>query len=173
MEFDLEVFKTQGVKLNYYYVCKRKLWLFDKGISMEHNSDRVLQGKIVHENSYTRANIKEVLIDNIIKIDILDKEYVKEVKISSKMEESDRKQLLYYLYYLKTLGINKKGTINYVKEKKVEEIELTPQDEMEIEAALVDIKSILKKDKPPGVIKAPYCKKCAYYEFCYVKEEEA
>lgn len=172
MEFDLEIFKTQGVKLNYYYVCKRKLWLFDKGISMEHNSDRVLQGKVVHENSYTRANTKEVLIDNMIKIDILDKDYVKEVKISSKMEESDRKQLLYYLYYLKALGINKKGTINYVKEKKVEEIELTPQDEMEIEAALIDIKSILKKDKPPGAIKSPYCKKCAYYEFCYVKEEE-
>ncbi|MGO0807463.1 Dna2/Cas4 domain-containing protein [Clostridioides difficile] len=33
--------------MNYYYVCKRKLWLFSKGITMEQNSSRVLSGKIV------------------------------------------------------------------------------------------------------------------------------
>ena len=49
---DLEVLKVQGVKINYYYVCKRKLWLFSKGITMEQNSSRVLSGKIVHEDSY-------------------------------------------------------------------------------------------------------------------------
>ncbi|MDT8719678.1 CRISPR-associated protein Cas4 [Clostridium sp. 19966] len=172
MEFELENFKTQGIKMNYYYVCKRKLWLFDKGISMESNSDRVLQGKIVHENSYQRQQKKEVLIDDIIRLDIMDKDYVKEVKISSKMEKSDKMQLLYYLFYLKSLGINKKGTVNYVKEKRVEEVELTPAYEEEIKNTLVDIKNILRADKPPKVIKLPYCTKCAYYEYCFVKEKE-
>lgn len=172
MDFNLQAFKTQGVKFNYYYVCKRKLWLFDKGISMENDNDRVLQGKIVHENSYNRANKKEILIDNMIRLDILENNYVKEVKISSKMGKSDKMQLLYYLYYLKSMGVNKKGTINYVKEKRIEEIELTEKDELEIEDTLVHIKNILNMNKPPEIIKLPYCKKCAYYEFCYVKEEE-
>ncbi|ERI93850.1 CRISPR-associated protein Cas4 [Clostridiales bacterium oral taxon 876 str. F0540] len=172
MEFEIEKFKTQGIKVNYYYVCKRKLWLFDKGITMENTSDRVLQGKVVHENSYPRQQYKEILIDDIIKVDIIDKDYIKEVKLSSKMEKSDRMQLLYYLYYLKELGINKKGTVNYVKEKKVEEVELTEEHEKEIQKVLIDIKEILKRERPPKLIKLPYCSKCAYYEYCYVKEKE-
>lgn len=172
MEFELDKYKTQGIKINYYYVCKRKLWLFDKGITMENTSDRVLQGKIVHENSYTREKHKEVLIDGLIRVDILGEDYVKEVKISSRMEKPDRMQLLYYLYYLKQLGIERKGTINYVKEKKVEVVELTEQDEEEIKCTLVKIKEILNKDVPNKVEKLPYCKKCSYYEYCYVKEVE-
>lgn len=170
VEFELEDYKTQGIKVNYYYICKRKLWLFDKGISMESGNDRVLQGKVVHENSYTRANHREVLIDDIIRVDIMDKEFVREIKISSKMEKPDRMQLLYYLFYLKQMGIEKRGAINYVKEKKVEIVELTEEDETELIKTLVDIKDILNADKPPIVVKLPYCKKCAYYDFCYVKE---
>lgn len=172
MDFELDEYKTQGIKVNYYYVCKRKLWLFNKGISMENSSDRVLQGKVVHENSYQRANHKEVLIDDLIKVDIMEKDYVKEVKISSKMEIPDRMQLLYYLYYLKQKGIYKRGTINYVKEKKVEEIELTGESEKELENTLIDMKQVLVLHKPPKVIKLPYCTKCSYYDYCYVKEVE-
>ncbi|WP_286317289.1 Dna2/Cas4 domain-containing protein, partial [Romboutsia ilealis] len=51
MSIDIEDLKVQGVKINYYYICKRKLWLFSKGITMEQNSSRVESGKIVHENS--------------------------------------------------------------------------------------------------------------------------
>ncbi len=172
MDFDFENFKTQGIKVNYYFICKRKLWLFDKGISMENNSDRVLQGKVIHENSYRRDKFKEQLIGDLIKVDILKDDYVKEVKISSKMSEADKMQLLYYLFYLKEMGIEKKGSINYVKEKKIEEVELNPELEEKIKLALVDIKKIISQNSPPKVIKLPYCTKCSYYEFCFVKEFE-
>lgn len=169
---EIKTTKAQGVQLNYYYVCKRKLWLFSKGISMEHNSDRVLSGKVVHEKSYPRLKNKEVLIDGLFKVDIMDGEYIREVKISSKMSKADRMQLLYYLYYLKQKGIEKKGLINYVKERKTEEIELTKEDELEIEEALKGIEEVLKRESPPKMINARLCKKCAYYQFCYVKEDE-
>ena len=39
------------------------------------------------------------------------------------MKKADEMQLYYYIYYLKKLGINKKGMINYVKEKKQKEME--------------------------------------------------
>lgn len=172
MSIDIEQLNIQGVKINYYFVCKRKLWLFSKGITMEQNSDRVMTGKLVHENSYKSKKHKELLIDNLIRLDIVDQIYVREVKISSKMEKADKMQLYYYLYYLKKLGINKKGMLNYVKERRQEEIELTCEIEKEVENTILDIVAINKNIKPPRLEKLPYCTKCAYYEFCYVKEEE-
>ncbi|WP_097027110.1 CRISPR-associated protein Cas4 [Clostridium peptidivorans] len=172
MDFELEKFKTQGVKVNYYYICKRKLWLFSKGISMEDTSDRVMSGKIIHEDSYQRKKNKEMLIDNVLRLDIVDDEYIREVKISSRMPKADEMQLMYYLFYLKHLGIDKKGTINYVKEKRVDEIELTEEKEEEIKNTLINIKSIENQKNPPKLENLPYCRKCSYFTFCYVKEEE-
>lgn len=166
-----ENFNIQGVKINYYYICKRKLWLFSKGISMEDSHDRVQQGKVLHEDSYQREKNKEVLVDNLLRLDIVDKEYIKEVKISSKMEMADKMQLYYYLYYLKRKGIIKKGKINYIKEKRVEEITLTPEIEKELDVAIIDIIEIINMKNPPKLEKLKICSKCAYYEFCFVKEE--
>ncbi|GAB6072399.1 CRISPR-associated protein Cas4 [Venenivibrio stagnispumantis] len=166
-EINFEELKVNGIKVNYYFICQRKLWLFDRKISMEDKSDKVLLGILLHEESYKRENAKEILIDNLISIDIVDNLNIREVKYSDKMEEADKMQILYYLYYLKRLGIEKKGIINYPKQKKKEYIELTPEYEKKIEEILAEINKILKKDKPPTVIDAPYCKKCAYYEFCY------
>lgn len=168
MSIDLKDLKVQGVKINYYYICKRKLWLFSKGITMEQNSNRVESGKILHENSYKRMKTKEVLIDDILKLDIIKGDHVREVKISSKMQEADEMQL----YYLKkVLGIEKKGLINYVKEKKQDELILTPQIEEKIENTLIDIKNLCKSISPTKLVKFPYCNKCAYFEFCFAKEE--
>ncbi|MBX2925335.1 MAG: Dna2/Cas4 domain-containing protein [Chitinophagaceae bacterium] len=38
--------------INYYHACKSKLWLFCNGINMEHTSDAVYDGKMLHETSY-------------------------------------------------------------------------------------------------------------------------
>lgn len=171
MEFDFENFKVQGVKFNYYFICKRKLWLFSNGITMEDESERVSLGKLLHEKAYMyKDNKKEKLIDETIKLDILDGDTVREVKITSSMQNSDKMQLLYYLYYLKKLGINKKGSLNYVKEKKVVDVILDEESEQIIEDTLVNINKILRLDKPPRVENLKCCKKCAYYEFCYVEE---
>ncbi|WP_445492469.1 Dna2/Cas4 domain-containing protein [Niallia sp. 03133] len=98
-----------GVDLAYNVVCKRKLWLYKKGIGMESESDRVLQGSILHESSYPRLDKKEILIDGAFKIDAIDGEFVREIKLSSKMVESDTMQMLFYLYQLFLRGINKKN----------------------------------------------------------------
>lgn len=170
MEFNFEDFKIQGIKFNYYFVCKRKLWLFDRGIAMENTSDRVMQGKTLHEISYLKEKNKEMLVDDMIRLDIISKDTVKEVKISSKMKDVDRMQILYYLFYLRQLGIEKKGTINYVKEKRVDKVELDMDGERELKNTLFEIKKLLEMKYPPKVEKLPYCKKCSYYEYCYIKE---
>lgn len=160
-------FLIGGTHLNYLFVCHRKLWLFDRGITMEDRSDRVLMGKLLGQYSYPAEEKKEVLIDNLINIDIVEGDTIREVKYSNRMQEADRIQILYYLYYLKRLGIEKKGTINYPKMRKKEEIILTPENEEKVEAALREVKNILDLEKPPPLERKSYCTRCAYYEFCF------
>ena len=166
-EFDFNSFRTTGIKVNYLYVCERKLWFFDRGIQMESTSDKVLMGKILNEYSYPKEEKKEILIDNLINIDIVDDNEIHEVKYSNRLADADRIQLLYYLYYLKQMGIEKTGVINYPKMKKKEDVILTADDEKKVESALIRINEILKKDVPPQLQKKPYCSKCAYFEFCW------
>ncbi|NPA54693.1 MAG: Dna2/Cas4 domain-containing protein, partial [Aquificae bacterium] len=106
-EDDFDKLKTTGTKVNYYFVCKRKLWLFSRGIGLEGSSERVSLGKLLHESSYKRHR-KSVLIDNLIAIDLVSSQEVGEVKYSDKLKEAARWQLLYYLFYLKRLGVEKR-----------------------------------------------------------------
>lgn len=164
---ELQDLKFQGIKINYLYVCKRKLWLFSKNITFENHSDKVLLGRILHEYSYPKEEIKEVLIDNLIMIDILSDGAVREVKYSSKMKEADMMQVMYYLYYLKQKGIEKQGIINYPKERRKEVLQLTPEYEQKVKQALSEIEKITSQTTPPPATKQKICKSCAYFEFCW------
>lgn len=166
-DIDFQSLKTNGIKVNYLYVCERKLWLFDRGIQMESRSDKVLMGKLLSEHSYPVEEKRELLIDNLINIDIVGDNEIREVKYSNRLAHADRIQLLYYLYYLKQLGIEKRGIINYPKMRKREEISLSPEAEIEVKQALVRVQKIIMMSKPPELQKKPYCTKCAYYEFCW------
>ena len=46
-----------GTHFNYYQICHRKLLLFANGINMEHTSDTVYDGKLVHEGSVKHRRI--------------------------------------------------------------------------------------------------------------------
>src|SRR5699024_5262705 len=132
-------------------ICQRKLWLYAKNIQLEEGHERVQAGKILHEKAYKNAQNKELEIDNI-KIDAIEGNYVREVKITSKMPKSDRWQLLFYLYQLKQYGLTKKGLISYTKEKKTEEVILTENDEKKIEEIMSQIEGIIAQSTPPSVI---------------------
>ena len=158
------------MEINYYYLCIRKLWLFTKGITMEENSERVADGKILHENSFKNEKSKEVLIDNLIKIDVVSKNSIKEIKSSSKMELSDTMQVYYYLWYLEQMGIYKTGEINYIKEKKKIELKLDDDIRNKIIATIEDVNKVKLLEKSPSIIKSPICSKCAYYNLCFIGE---
>lgn len=156
-----------GTQIAYYSICPRKLWFFSKNISMEHTSELVEIGKIIHENSYKRKR-KEVNLEGI-KIDILEAKQgiIHEVKKSKSLEDSHIWQMKYYLYYLKKIGMEVQGIIDYPKIRKREIIKLMDQDIENIELILNEIKIIINKEVIPPQINKPYCKKCSYYEFCY------
>jgi len=163
----LNVITVTGTEFNYFFLCKRKLWLFAHGITMEHTSDNVFMGKLIDEHSYPRAK-KEIMIDGVVKIDFMDEGVVHEVKKSNKTEEAHIGQLLYYIYCLRQKGVDiRKGVINYPKQKRTTEIELTPDKENEIEETIQRISEVKALAAVPDVLNAKICKKCGYEDFCY------
>ena len=158
-----------GTQINYYFICERKLWFFSKYMQMESNSDTVLVGKVLHEDSYKRK-AKEFMIDNKIAIDFMEKDgIINEIKKSNKMEQAHIFQMLYYLYYLKGKGLEKlKGVINYPLLRNKVNVELTAEKEKELEEVLKNIKKIVEQDNPPQLKKMKHCRSCSYYELCWV-----
>lgn len=166
---DWSTYKTTGTHINYYFVCKRKLWLFAHGIGMEHTSDTVLLGKLIDESSYERED-KGIEIDDTIVIDWIDEKngILHEVKKSDKMEEAHTWQVLYYLWYLKQKGVTGlKGEIDYPKLKQKVNVVLTPEREQELAGLLTRIGEVTDSAEPPERITKKFCKACSYYELCW------
>lgn len=38
--------------VKYYHLCHRKLWLFDRDVWMEHTSEAVAAGELLHQTAY-------------------------------------------------------------------------------------------------------------------------
>lgn len=161
--------EISGMMFYYYFVCKRKLWFFANEIQMESENEDVIIGKLIDENSYSRE-LKHVLIDNTVNIDFI-KEWkiLHEVKKQKSVEEAGIWQLKYYIYFLRKRGINiEKGILDYPKLKKREEIFLTEEDKKRIEEILLEIRKIVNLKLPPKLEKLKICKRCAYFEYCYI-----
>lgn len=168
--------RTTGTHFNYYLICKRKLWLFANGISMESNSDLVYEGKLIHENSYSRRSEKfqEVELEGI-KIDYYDpkNKVVHEIKKSDKRSEAHEWQVKYYLYVLDQNGIkNCTGLLEYPRLHKTEEVFLTLPDKETIAEMLIQIKKIIDANTCPVKLPRSKCRNCSYFDFCYASETE-
>jgi CRISPR-associated exonuclease Cas4 len=145
------------------------MYLHYHKINLEDNSEDVRIGKVLHEISETRVD--EVSFEGI-KVDKITRDYVIEVKKSDSDIEAGKWQLLYYLYILKQKGIEKKGRLEVFEKKKQDKkqfiLELNEENEKRLLEILEDIKAILSNDKPPEPIFESKCKRCAYYEYCFL-----
>ncbi len=161
--------KITGVMVNYYFVCPRKLWYYSKDIQMEDQSELVGIGKLVDETTYAKEK-KSIMVDETINIDFVRSwRVIHEVKKSKKMDEAGKWQLKYYIWILRNKGIEiEKGVMDYPLIKRREEIFLTQEEEEELMEKLDDIKRTLRLSNPPKTLDKPFCKKCAYYELCYI-----
>ncbi|MEM5797607.1 MAG: CRISPR-associated protein Cas4 [Candidatus Aenigmatarchaeota archaeon] len=163
-----------GTQINYYIVCPTKLWLFSHFATMEQISDLVALGQLLQETSFQQAK-KDLIIDQRIAVDFIrkgDKLIIHEIKKSSKLEKSHIAQLLYYLYYLKHEKRieNAEGIINYPLKRKIVEVKLTPEKELELQNIFQKIKEIISLPQPPKPEKKKYCRKCSYFELCWINK---
>ncbi|PKP08595.1 MAG: CRISPR-associated protein Cas4 [Bacteroidetes bacterium HGW-Bacteroidetes-4] len=165
-----------GTHFNYFQLCQRKLWLFGHNIQMEHTSDLVYEGRLIHENSYPQRSSKyeEIEIGGI-KIDYYDAKnrVIHEIKKSDKKEEAHEWQLKYYIYVLEKQGVNGvTGILEYPKLRKTQEVLLSALDKEEIINQLTAIETMLLQTDCPEKIPVSKCRNCSYFDFCYAGEEE-
>lgn len=158
-----------GIMIYYYFVCQRRLWYFANQINMEQNSELVKIGKILDETTYTNEK-KQILIDNTINIDFIKNGAVlHEVKKTKAIEEAGIWQIKYYMYYLENKGIdNISAKIDFPLLRQTKEVILEAEDRQILDNVIKSVEEIINMDKPPQVINSNICKKCSYFDLCYV-----
>ncbi len=169
--------------INLYNVCPRECWLHANGIRMEHTSDTVYDGKMLHETSYPQRNDKhsEFMIsasfegiDLFGKIDFYDarQKIVHETKRSDKVESAHTWQVKFYLWLLKLNGIeNASAILEYPLLRQTDNVIIVAEDIEYLISMVHAIRNLKTSDQCPPVINAKICKSCSYYELCYVAEE--
>ena len=138
---------------------------------MEHNSDLVYEGKLIHENTYPQRSEKyeEIAIDGI-KIDYYDtkNKVIHEVKKSDKMEVAHEWQVKYYIHVLEQNGVEGvTGLLEYPKLRQTTEVFLSDRDRNELDEITIKIQEIISSDTCPPLIKLGICRNCSYFEFCW------
>lgn len=160
-----------GTIISYYFICKTKLWLHAHRINLEDNSEDVRIGKILHQIKEENASNAEISIENI-KIDKITNDYLVEIKKSDSDINSAKWQVLLYLYKLKNKGIIKKGKLEFVEKNKqknkIHYLELDESKEKELLGILDEIEELISSPNPPNPKLLSKCKKCAYYEYCFI-----
>jgi len=163
--------RVNGTLINYYFHCKRQCYLHGNRLNLEDNSENVKIGKAIHEERSDRGKNTEITIDNI-KLDKLTTEYLVEVKKSDADVAAATWQLMYYLKVLKSKGIERKGKLEFVEknksDKKIIIIELNEENEIKLDKYVKEIEELISNEKIPETLNRGKCKKCAYYEYCYI-----
>jgi len=163
--------RINGTLINYYFHCMRQCYLHGNRLNLEDNSENVKIGKAIHEEKESKSKNSEIAIDNI-KIDKLTSEYLIEIKKSDADVEACKWQLLYYLKILKSKGIDRKGKLEFVEKKKgnnkILYFDLDDETLKKLDKYIYEIGTLIESEEIPEVLNKAKCKKCAYYEYCYI-----
>ncbi len=171
-----------ATQINLYNVCPRECWLHANGITMEHTSDVVYDGKLLHETSYPqRAERNEEMLISAEyegvplfgQIDYFDARThtVHETKRSDKVDEAHTRQLKFYLWLLELNGVEGvSGLLEYPKLRKTDEVYLTDEDRELLKKSVREINTLIQNETCPPTINAKICKSCSYFDFCYASE---
>ena len=138
-------------------------------IEPERDFELLAEGRLNQEAHYKRA-MKELALPGM-RLDQVRREggklIVSEVKKSSRFLPATRMQLGYYLWRLAEEGMEASGEILVPAERTREVMDLTPELRKEVERMVANIEILVREPAPPPAERIPFCKKCAYAEFCW------
>jgi len=150
---------------------------------MEHTSEMVADGKLLHETSYPQRAEKyreielSATLNNQIelfrKIDFYDakEKMIHEIKRSDKIEAAHEWQVKFYIWLLEQNEINGvRAIIEYPKLRETKETALTEPDRTYLKLLVSNILELQQNATCPPRINSKICKSCSYYELCYVEE---
>jgi len=149
---------------------------------MEHTSDVVYDGKLLHEVSYPQradrytevelsVEWKEFILSG--KVDFYDPvgRVIHETKRSGKVEEAHEWQLKYYLWLFELSGIvGVSGILEYPILRRSNKIQFLEDDKYVLEKLVQDIYSLRENPTCPPKIFKKICKSCSYFDLCYIDE---
>jgi CRISPR-associated exonuclease Cas4 len=160
--------------INYFFICHRKLWLFANGINMEHTSETVAEGKLIGETTYPQRAEKYTEIEiGGSKIDFYDakNKVIHEIKKSDSMEAAHQWQVKYYIWLLEQNGIaGVTGVLEYPKLREKTVVVLTADDRITLQCTIKEIRELIQADECPARINSKICKRCSYFDFCYIED---
>ncbi|BDG17606.1 CRISPR-associated protein Cas4 (plasmid) [Thermus brockianus] len=164
-----------GTLFWYFGVCPREAWLMGHGLEPYPDHELLALGRLLQETAYPEGR-KEITLPGM-RLDLVAHGpegtlVVAEVKRSSGYREAHLLQLGYYLVRLKEEGIPAMGELRYPEERRVERVALTPDLEAKVRAAEEALLELLRSPIPPPPKRIPPCPTCAYYEFCFIGEED-
>ena len=163
--------KLTGTLINYYFHCKRQCWLLGNRINLEDNSEDVRIGRVLHEIRAEGSENRELAIENV-KIDKLTKDYLVGIKKSGSEVEATKLKVLLYLQILKEEGLYRRCKIEFIEknktDKKIVFIDLNEENEKELKNIEIKIFNLINNDIAPSPNLKKGCKKCAYYEYCFI-----
>lgn len=164
--------KITGTIVNYYFHCKRQCYLFANRINLEDNSEDVRIGRVLHEIKAKDGKNTEIKYENMV-LDKISSKYIEEYKKSDSDTEAACMQLLFYLKNLKEKGITKEGKLIYEENnkkttRKTEIIKLDKQNLEKLNKCMEKIEELINQEEVPSVEKDKKCKRCAYYDYCYL-----
>lgn len=164
--------KITGTIINYYFHCKRQCYLFANRVNLEDNSEDVRIGRVLHEIRAKDNKNTEIKYENIV-LDKVSSKYIEEYKKSDADPEAARMQLIFYLKQLQDKGIKKEGKLIYSQKNKkegnkTEIVKLDDNNISKLNKCIENIEKLINQEKVPDVQKNKKCKKCAYYDYCYL-----
>jgi CRISPR-associated exonuclease Cas4 len=150
---------------------------------MEHSSDTVYDGKLLHENSYpqraekyTEIELSATLDNGLVltgKIDFYDAagKQIHEIKRSSKAEEAHIWQVKFYILLLELNGVGGvTGILEYPTSRQTDMVQMEIADRSYLLQIIRDIQKLLLSEQCPPLLQKKICKSCSYFDFCYADE---
>ena len=126
--------------------------------------------KMTHEFMYEYLNNKNILMKRLLAG--LNPNKIMTLHRLIRMHEDKGDKIIVYgdiLFILKEYGFDDiKGELNIPSKRYKEEVILEEGDDKNILERLELINQIIKRNDIPEAINISACKKCAYYEFCYI-----
>lgn len=168
--------RVTGTLVHYAHVCPRKVWLMAHELGPDEDHPLLELGRFLGERAYPRERLRRVslslpgagmVLDWVRTEDGKDELLVAEVKKSSRLLKAARLQLLFYLKRLEEQGVVARGELRIPQERRRIPVELTPEAERELAAALAEIRALRARPLPPPPRRIGHCRGCAYAELCW------
>ena len=152
--------------------CPREAWLMAHELNPDEDNPYLELGRFINKHAYSRSRRRELNLPGM-KVDLLESAegeiLVVEIKKSSRSLESARMQLLFYLWRLEEYGVQVRGELRVPKERKRIPVALDPANRAQLEEAIRQVQRLVEEPLPPPPARIPYCRPCAYSEFCWAE----